>query len=188
MFFCNTFANCTFEVIWVWNVYIRLFVHQNVSKDCCKSLYVVIFVLKYTIQHFQEKILLIYIIQPGKRIVVAYMYEFMVLYFSIWYLRFPIDDYKFVCWKSKIDILIETLRQDRGSRIMFRIWMIITVSNFNHLWPSLVRFKFGNAFPYFDRFQKSFSKFQTLIAWCNELSKSHSIWSLFAIWAGNNPV
>ena len=50
----------------------------------------------------------IYIIQPGKRIAVAYMYEFMVLYFSIWYLRFPIDDYKFVCWKSKIDILIET--------------------------------------------------------------------------------
>ena len=50
----------------------------------------------------------IYIIQLGKRIAVAYMYEFMVLYFSIWYLRFPINDYKFVCWKSKIDILIET--------------------------------------------------------------------------------
>ena len=48
------------------------------------------------------------IIQLGKRIAVAYMYEFMVLYFSIWYLRFPINDYKFVCWKSKIDILIET--------------------------------------------------------------------------------
>ena len=40
--FCYTFSNCKFEVIWVWNVYIRLFVHQNVSKDCCKSLYVVI--------------------------------------------------------------------------------------------------------------------------------------------------